>query len=107
MSRQFSPFTREAEKELFIEDIDPNFLDYFRNSYSNSTESCSVEVTIDLNHATVDEIESWEPNEIPARAGASFDRYTTTRKLPDNIRKLALLVSDMTSRLRATPRSLL
>jgi hypothetical protein len=37
----------------------------------------------------VDEIESWEPNEIPARA-RDFDRYTTTRKLPDNIRKLAL-----------------
>jgi hypothetical protein len=95
MSRHFSPFTREDEKELFNEDDEPNFLDVFRSFYSNSTESCSVDVITDLNHATVDEIESWEPKEILTRIGASIDKYTTTLKLPDNIRKLALLVSDV------------
>jgi hypothetical protein len=85
MSRHFSPFTREDEKELFKNGLSPDFLDVFRSFYSNSsTESCSVDVVIDLNHATVDEIESWEAKEIYTRVGASFDTYTTTLKLPDN-----------------------
>jgi hypothetical protein len=92
-----SPFTREDEKELFEDDQDQNFLNGFRTSYTggNSAESCSVDVVIDLNRATVDEIESYETTE--ARTGTiapSFDRYTTTLKLPDNIRKLELAVSD-------------
>jgi hypothetical protein len=91
MSRHFSPFTREDEKELFKEDVDPNFLDNFRRLYSTTSESCSVEVILDLTHVAVDEIESWEPNEIPIGVGCTYDRYTTTLKLPENIRKLALV----------------
>jgi hypothetical protein len=93
MSRPYSSFTREDEKELFNNgiNINPNFLKDFRSFYSNrSTESCSVEVQIVLFHANVDEIESWEPSEILARVGGSFDTSTTTLKLPDNIRKLVL-----------------
>jgi hypothetical protein len=93
MSRYVSPFTREDEKVLFKEDVDPNFLIDFRIFYNNSfysnsrTESYSIEVIMDVNHATGDEIESWGPNEILARAAASFDRYTTTLKLPHNLRR--------------------
>jgi hypothetical protein len=98
MSRHFSPFTREDEKELFKEDVDQILLGSFRNSYTcgNSAESCSVDVIIDLNHATVDEIESWKPNEaLTGTIAASFDRYTMTLKVPDNVRKLAVKVYDV------------
>jgi hypothetical protein len=94
VSRHFSPFTREDEKELFEDDLGPNFLSDFRGSYCDSCESCSVEVIIDLSHATVYEIESWELNEALIGVQASFDRHTTTLKLPDNIRKLELAVCD-------------
>jgi hypothetical protein len=95
MSRQFSAFTREDEKELFKDGLDQNLLDSFRIFYtadhSTCTESCSVDVIIYLNHATVDEIESWEPNEaLAGTMAASLDSYTTSLKLPDNIRKLDL-----------------
>jgi hypothetical protein len=92
MSRHFSPFTREDEKELFEDGLPQNFLDTFRTSYTggNSSESCSVDVIFDLNHATVDEIESCETNEALIGVQANFDSYTTTLKLPDNIRKLEL-----------------
>jgi hypothetical protein len=94
MSRTSSPFTRADEKELFKDDIDPNFLDVFRSFYtgSNGAESCSVDVTFDLSHATVDEFESWEPNEKLVSFPASIDRYTTTLKLPETVRKLAVTV---------------
>jgi hypothetical protein len=97
MSRHFSAFTREDEKELFEDGLDENFLDYFRGSYTGScsAESCSVDVIIDLNHATVDEIESWEPYEALIGVQASYDRYTTTLKLPDNILKLQSALSDL------------
>jgi hypothetical protein len=97
MSRQFSPFTREDETELFKDGLEQSFLDSFRSFYTggNSTKSCSVDVTIDVNHATVDEIESWKPNEaLTGTIAASFDRYTATLKLPDNIRKIASTVYD-------------
>jgi cytochrome c553 len=97
MSRHFSPFTREDEKELFKDGLDPNFLDSFRSFYTggSSTESCSVDVTFDLSHATVDEIESWEPNEaLTGTIAASFDSYNTTLKLPDNVRKLELVCGE-------------
>jgi hypothetical protein len=93
MSQRLSPFTREDEKELFNKDIcDQNFLVNFRSFYtgSNSAESCSVDVTIDLNQATVDEIESCETTDALISVQASFDRYTATLKLPDNTRKLEL-----------------
>jgi hypothetical protein len=92
MSRHFSPFTREDEKELFKDGLDQNFLNDFRSFYTgnNSAESCSVDVITDLSHATVDEIESWEPNDAIISVESSFDRYTTTLKLPDNIRELEL-----------------
>jgi hypothetical protein len=93
MSRSSSPFTRADEKELFKDGIDPNFLDSFRSFYTggNSTESCSVDITIDLNHATVDDIESCETTEALISVQASSDRCTTTLKVPDNIRKVALM----------------
>jgi hypothetical protein len=97
MSRNSSPFTRKDEKELFKDVLDDqNFLDSFRNSYTggNSSESCSVDVIIDLNHVAVDEIESCETNEALLGILASYDRYTTTLKLPDNIRKLYSKVDD-------------
>jgi hypothetical protein len=89
------------------EDLNPNFLNDFRSFYSNSTESCSVEVIIDLTHVAVDEIESWEPNEILSRVGTSFNRYTTTLKLPDNIRKLVLARDVTDESMRHTEQSLL
>jgi hypothetical protein len=111
MSRHFSAFTREDEKELFEEDVDQNFLDYFRGSYtgSYSTESCSVDVIIDLNHATVDEIESCETTAALIGVESNRDRYTTTLKLPDNVRKLASAVygADETSALDSENTSLL
>jgi hypothetical protein len=97
MSRHSSAFTREDEKELFTDDLGPKFLDSFRSFYtgSNSSESCSVDVTFALNHATVDEIESWEPNEaLIGTIAARFDRYNARLKLPDSIRKLELAVYD-------------
>jgi hypothetical protein len=97
MSRHFSAFTKEDEKELFEDGLEQNFLDSFRNSYTgNCAESCSVDVTFYLSHATVDEIESWEPNDLidGVKAMDSLDRYTMTLKLPDNIRKLELTVHD-------------
>jgi hypothetical protein len=95
MSRNSSPFTREDEKDLFKDDPGPNFLDSFRSFYTggNSAESCSVVVTIDLNHATVDEIESCETTAALIGVESNRDRYTTTLKLPDSIRKLELAVS--------------
>jgi hypothetical protein len=93
MSRRFSCFTRKDEKKLFADGLPQNFLDSFRSFYTGgSTKSCSVDVTIDLIHTTVDEIESWEPNEALTGTivAASYDRYTTTLKLPDTIRKLVL-----------------
>jgi hypothetical protein len=94
MSRHFSAFTREDEKDLFADDLDQTFLDYFRGSYTGgkSAESCSVDVITDLSHATVDEIESCETTEALIGVAASFDRYTTTLKLPDNVRKLELIL---------------
>jgi hypothetical protein len=96
MSRHFSPFTREDEKELFKDGQDPNFLDDFRSFYTgaNSTESCSADVTIYLSHATVDEIESWDTNAAPIGIMTSFGSYNATLKLPDSIRKLQLRVHD-------------
>jgi hypothetical protein len=93
MSRPYSRFTREDEKELFKEeDVNPNFLlDAFRSFYINSTESCSVDINIALIHATVDEIEGWEPNEALVGLTASYEYYSTTLKLPDNVRKLSLV----------------
>jgi hypothetical protein len=91
MRQKLPAFTREDEKELFKEDVDPNFLNDFRNFYSNNTESYSVDVVINLTHVAVDAIESWEPNEIRTRVGASFDTDTVRLKLPDNIRNLALV----------------
>jgi hypothetical protein len=78
MSRPYSRFMREDEKELFKEDVNPNFLNDFRSFYTNSTESCSVEVEIVLFNAAVDEIESWEANEYLADVAASIDLYTLT-----------------------------
>jgi hypothetical protein len=97
MSQNFSPFTRADEKELFEDGLDQNnFLDVFRSFYtaSNGAESCSVDITFDLSHATVEEIESWEPNEALIGVQASFDRFTTKLKLPDNVRKLELALYD-------------
>jgi hypothetical protein len=82
MSRNPYPFTREDEKVLLKDGVDLYFLDGFRGSYSNSSKSCSVAVIIDLNHVTVDEIESWEPDNIKS----CYDRYSTKLKLPDNVR---------------------
>jgi hypothetical protein len=110
MSQHFSPFTREDEKELFKDGLDPTFLDDFRSFYtaSNSAASCSVAVRIDLNHATVDEIESWEPNEgLIDSVEASYDRYTATLKLPDNIRKLSVVCDVDKSSARDSEKSFL
>jgi hypothetical protein len=110
MSRQFSPFTREDEKELFQDGLDPNFLESFRSFYTggNSAESCSVDVTTDLSHTTVDEIESWDTNEaLLGGVQASYDRYSTTLKLPDNIRKLALVCDEDKSSARDSEKTFL
>jgi hypothetical protein len=84
MSRNSSAFTREDEKELFKDGLGPNFLESFRSFYSGSNSSCSVDVTFDLSHATVDDIESCEGD-----PSFEIDHYHKTLKLPDNVRKIA------------------
>jgi hypothetical protein len=81
-----APFTRNDEKDLFCDNVDPNILSLFRRLYSTSTnnppESCFLIFRATVSKFSLDEIESRGLNASDHRNTNVYDHYIYKLTIP-------------------------